>query len=63
MVIVYDAIFGYISIIVFQLAERIAIIEKSSTEVLRNCIDMLGFSYNAIPSRHEVHIKPYLQGV
>lgn len=51
-------IFG---IIVFQLVERIAIVKKSSTEVLRKCICMLGFSYNAIPTRHEVHGKPYLQ--
>lgn len=63
MIVAHDAIFGYISIIIFQLAERIAIIEKSSTEVLRHRIDMLWFSYNAIPSRHEVHDKPYLQGV
>lgn len=51
-------IFG---IIVFQLVERIAIVKKSSTEVLRKCSCMLGFSYNAIPTRHEVHGKPYLQ--
>lgn len=48
-------------IIVFQLVERIAIVKKSSTEVLRKCGCMLGFSYNAIPTRHEVHGKPYLQ--
>lgn len=52
------AIFG---IIVFQLVERIAVVKKSSTEVLRKCSCMLGFSYNAIPTRHEVHGKPYLQ--
>jgi len=50
-VLMIIAIFG---IIVFQLVERIAIVEKSSTEVLRKCICMLGFSYNAIPARHEV---------
>lgn len=49
------------AIIVFQLVERIAIVEKSSTEVLRKCICMLGFSYNALPTRHEVPRKPYLQ--
>ena len=48
-------------IIVFQLVERIATVKKSSTEVLRKCGCMLGFSYNAIPTRHEVHGKPYLQ--
>lgn len=41
-------------IIVFQLVERIAIIEKSIKSVLGRCVDMLGFSYNAIPTRHEV---------
>lgn len=44
-------IFG---IIVFQLVERIAIAEKSMKSVLGWCIDMLGFSYNALPTRHEV---------
>jgi len=48
-------------IIVFQLAERIAITEKSIKAVLRRYIDMLGFSYNALPTRHEVHGKPYPQ--
>lgn len=41
-------------IIVFQLVERIAIAEKSIKSVLGRYIDMLGFSYNAIPARHEV---------
>lgn len=48
-------------IIVFQLVERIAITEKSIKAVSRKCSCMLWFSYNAIPSRHEVHGKPYLQ--
>ena len=60
MIIAYDAVFGYANIIVFQLAERIALSEKSMRAVLGNGIDMLGFSYNAIPTRHEVHEKPYL---
>ena len=60
MIIAYDAVIGYANIIVFQLAERIAITEKSMKTVLGHCIDMLGFSYNAIPTRHEVHEKPYL---
>lgn len=51
-------IFG---IIVFQLVERIATVKKSSTEVLRKCICVLGFSYNALPTRHEVPRKPYMQ--
>lgn len=53
--------FEYFQLIVFQLVERIAIVKKSSTEVLRKCSCMLGFSYNAIPTRHEVPRKPYLQ--
>lgn len=54
-------IITYFGIIVFQLVERIAIAEKSIKSVLGHCIDMLGFSYNAIPTRHEVSSKPYLQ--
>lgn len=60
MIIAYDAVFGYANIIVFQLAERIALAEKSMKAVLGYCVDMLGVSYNAIPTRHEVHEKPYL---
>lgn len=48
-------------IIIFQLVERIAIIEKSIKSVLGRCVDMLGFSYNAIPTRHEVPNGPYSQ--
>ena len=59
MIIAYDAVLGYANIIVFQLAERIALAEKSMRAVLGHCIDMLGFSYNAIPTRHEAHEKPY----
>lgn len=61
MIGLYDAIFGCINTIVFQLVERIAITEKSMKTVLGHCVDMLGFSYNAIPTRHEVPGKPYLQ--
>lgn len=50
-------------IIVFHLVERIALVSKSSEAVLRKCSCMLGFSYNAIPTRHEVPRKPYLQEV
>lgn len=60
MIIAFDAVFGCANIIVFQLAERIALSEKSVRAVLGHCIEMLGFSYNAIPTRHEVHEKPYL---
>lgn len=51
-------IFG---IIIFQLAERIAI-KKSSTKV-NVCNHMLGFSYVAISTRHAVPQKPYLQEI
>ena len=61
MIIQYDAVFGYISVIVFQLTELIAAFKKSMKLVLWHCIDMLGFSYLAIQTRHEVHRKPYLQ--
>lgn len=46
-------------IIVFQLVTRIARATKSSEAVLRYCIDMLEFAYKAIPTRHEVCMKPY----
>lgn len=52
------AIYG---IIVFQLVERIALVKKSIKAVLRKCGRMLGFSYTAFPTRHEVSKKPYLQ--
>ena len=57
MIGLYDAIFGFINTIVFQLAERIAITEKSMKSVLGYCFDMLRFSYLAIPTRHEVMQK------
>lgn len=53
--------FEYFQLIVFQLVERIAITEKSIKSVLRECGCMLGFVYDALPTRHEVHGKPYLQ--
>ena len=49
-------IITYFEIIVFHLIERIALVTKSSEAVLRFCYDMLGFSYLAKPTRHEVHI-------
>lgn len=61
MIITHDLILGYVKIIVFQLIERIAIIEKSMKSVLGHCKNMLGFSYLVIPTRHEVHIKPYMR--
>lgn len=51
-------IFG---IIVFHLVERIAFIKKSLKQALMYGADMLGFAYPALRTRHEVHVKPYLQ--
>lgn len=49
-------------IIFFRLLERISIIAKSRKAVMRYFPELLcGFSYQAIPTRHEVCIKPYLQ--
>lgn len=63
MIVLYSDLFGYINTIIFQLMERIAITEKSIKSVLGYCIDMLGFSYNAIPTRHDVPIKLYLHEI
>lgn len=49
-------IITYYGIIVFQLIERIAIVEKSIKSALKYGADMLGFSYLAKRTRHEVHI-------
>ena len=54
MIIIHDALFGIVGII-FQLTEWIAIVaerQRSDKKINRN--DMLGFSYHAIPTRHEV---------
>lgn len=59
MIIDHSAVFGFLGIIIFQLTEWIAIVTKSSKEV-SNCNDMLGFSYLAIPTRHEVPRVPYM---
>lgn len=53
--------FEYFQFIVFQLVERIAIIKKPLKEALMYGADMLGFSYPALRTRHEIHGKPYLQ--
>lgn len=46
---------GY-GIIIFHLVEWIALILKSSIEVLRNGFVAFGLAYSAILSRHEVPI-------
>lgn len=53
--------FEYFQLIVFQLVERIAIVKKSLKEALMYGADMLGFSYPALRTRHEIHGKPYPQ--
>lgn len=59
MIIEHSALFGCLGIIIFQLTEWIAIVKKSS-EAVSDCNDMLGFSYLAIPTRHEVPRVLYL---
>lgn len=63
MIIVYDEIIGLVNIIVFQLPRLFSVIVKSKKSVLGYCRDTLGFSYLAIPTRHEVSDKPLLHGV
>ena len=61
MIIVHSAVFGCMGIIIFQLTEWIAIVAEnniSDKKINRN--DMLGFSYHAIPTRHEVPRVPYM---
>ena len=53
MIIIYDALFGYVNI-VFQLAFFMILVTKSSEAVYKGCKNMLAFSYLAIPTRHEV---------
>ena len=55
MIITYDALVGYVNIIIFQLAIfGIVLATKSSEAVHEGCKDMLAFSVLAIPTRHEV---------
>lgn len=49
-------IITYFGIIIFQLIERIAIVEKSIKSAIKYSADMLGFSYLANRTRHEVRI-------
>lgn len=63
MIIVYDEIIGLVNVIVFQLPKLFSAITKSRKSVLGYCPDALGFSYLAIPTRHEVSGKPLLHGV
>lgn len=54
MIIEYHVIFGIIGIIVFYLTERIAIdiLSRGIYHEYRVCA--LGFSYNALSTRHDV---------
>lgn len=58
MIVVHDAIFGYVNMIIFQLTERIALVAKSCKAVSEVRRDMLAFAYSALPTRHEVSSKP-----
>ena len=63
MIIAYDYVFGYVNIIIFQLSFWEKIISESSEAVCEGLKNMLGFSYLAIPTRHEVRRVPYLHGI
>lgn len=58
MIVLHNAIFGYVNMIIFQLMERIALIAKSCKAVSEVRSDMLAFAYSALPTRHEVPSKP-----
>lgn len=58
MIILHNSIFGYIKIIVFQLALWIGSIKLVRENCYEWLIDMLAFSYPVIPTRHEVSLKP-----
>lgn len=58
MIVLHNSIFGYIKIIVFQLALWIGIIKTVGKSCCGTKVNMLAFSYSAVPSRHEISIKP-----
>ena len=58
MIITYDALVGYVNIIVFQLAIfGIVSATRSSEAVHEGCKNMLAFSVLAIPTRHEIPME------
>ena len=59
MIITYDVILGCIGIVVFYLTERIAI-NILSRGIYQYGVCALGFSYNALTSRHDVPEVPCL---
>lgn len=54
MIALHNSIFGYIRIIVFQLALWIGIMKFNGDTCYECMADMLAFSYMAVPTRHEV---------
>lgn len=58
MIVLQSSIFGYIEIIVFQLALRIWNILNVRKSCYGAQVDMLAFSYSAVLSKHEISIKP-----
>lgn len=60
MIILLNALLGCERIIVFQLAERIAIETLFMMGTILYGANMIRFAYCAIPSRHEVPEKPRL---
>lgn len=58
MIVLYNSIFGYIGIIVFQLALWVAMIKNVGVSCYGAQVNMLAFSYSAVPSRHEVTCQP-----
>lgn len=57
MIVLHNSILGYIGIIVFQLAlwiENIKIVGESCCGAM---VDVLAFSYSAVPTRHEVSVR------
>ena len=58
MIVLHNSIFGYIGIIVFQLALWVGIILNVRKSCYGAKANMLAFSYSAVLSRHEVSVKP-----
>lgn len=63
MIVIYDEILGFVTTIVFHFPRVFSVIVKSKKTVLGYCRNALGFSYLAIPTRHEVSGMPLSHGV
>lgn len=57
MIVLHNSIFGHIETIVFQLALWTGIIMNVGKSCYGAKVNMLAFSYSAVPSRHEVAIR------